>query len=152
MSPETKVVPASTSAGGADGGNVAAVTVKMIVESARDLRAADFNSKSDPFVVCERQDQSGKLHKLFQTNVKKKTLSPEWNEEHVVNGLGRGEALKFHVWDEDFGKKPDNLGHAFLKFEDICKGGWKGELKLLDTGSKKKESFLKLRAEILPQA
>lgn len=48
--------------------------------SGRDILAADRGGKSDPFAVFTLNDQ-----KVFRSQVKKKTLTPEWNESFEVS-------------------------------------------------------------------
>jgi Ca2+-dependent lipid-binding protein len=46
----------------------------------RDILAADRSGKSDPYAVFTLNDQ-----KVFRSQTKKKTLSPDWNETFEVN-------------------------------------------------------------------
>jgi len=97
---------------------------------AAGLRPADWNGKSDPYVVCHVQ---GRQKSGFKTRVIKKTLEPEWNEEHDIVDYVPGEALQFNVWDHDYVSRDDRLGHAMLASAEIS-GGFEGTISLFDAG------------------
>lgn len=64
---------------------------------AQGLPSADRNGKSDPFAVFELNG-----HKVFKSQVKKKTLAPEWNETFDCPVPRRDNAeLVLEVWDWD---------------------------------------------------
>ena len=74
-------------------------TLKVRLERAAGLKAADPNGKSDPYVVLE----TGGL-KTQKSSVVPKTLDPVWNESFEFAGtlqqfLGTGLELRF--WDKD---------------------------------------------------
>ncbi|XP_042193321.1 rabphilin-3A [Callorhinchus milii] len=80
------------------------------------LAAMDANGYSDPFVkVCLKPDM-GKRAKQ-KTQIKKKTLNPEFNEEFFYDikhsDLAK-KTLELSVWDYDIGKANDYIGSIIL--------------------------------------
>ncbi|XP_029921992.1 rabphilin-3A [Myripristis murdjan] len=80
------------------------------------LAAMDSNGYSDPFVkVCLKPDM-GKKGKN-KTQIKKKTLNPEFNEEfgyEIKHGELAKKTLDISVWDYDMGKSNDFIGGCQL--------------------------------------
>ncbi|XP_068508817.1 double C2-like domain-containing protein beta [Syngnathus scovelli] len=80
------------------------------------LAAMDANGYSDPFVkVCLRPDM-GKKGKN-KTQIKKKTLNPEFHEEfsyEIQHGELAKKTLDISVWDYDMGKSNDFIGGCQL--------------------------------------
>ncbi|CAL8326897.1 unnamed protein product [Boreogadus saida] len=80
------------------------------------LAAMDSNGYSDPFVkVCLKPDMGKKAKNKTQT--KKKTLSPEYNEEfsyEIKHGELAKKTLDISVWDYDMGKSNDFIGGCQL--------------------------------------
>eukprot|EP00931_Biecheleriopsis_adriatica_P036221 TRINITY_DN20872_c0_g2_i1.p1 TRINITY_DN20872_c0_g2~~TRINITY_DN20872_c0_g2_i1.p1 ORF type:complete len:1300 (-),score=256.53 TRINITY_DN20872_c0_g2_i1:56-3394(-) len=115
--------------------------LKVHIIGARSLKAADVyltrENSSDPYCVFE---VPGRPRATFRTHTIEKTLYPEWRYESKIRGWKPGDALKFQVFDEDWGKSDDFLGRAELKSEQFYPNGFAGELKLLDAGDA--EAFL----------
>lgn len=106
--------------------------VKLL--SASGLRAADRGGKSDPYCLCE---VAGKPMSRFKTQVIKKTLNPEWNEEAEITGFMKGDNLDIHVYDHDGGNKVgDNLGTIILSNAQFDPTGFSGTVQLTGAGSK----------------
>lgn len=80
------------------------------------LAAMDSNGYSDPFVkVCLKPDM-GKKGKN-KTQIKKKTLNPEFNEEfsyEIKHAELAKKTLDISVWDYDMGKSNDFIGGCQL--------------------------------------
>ncbi|XP_061764139.1 rabphilin-3A [Nerophis ophidion] len=80
------------------------------------LAAMDSNGYSDPFVkVCLKPDMGKKAKN--RTQIKKKTLNPEFLEEfsyEVKHGELAKKTLDISVWDYDMGKSNDFIGGCQL--------------------------------------
>nr|XP_046230447.1 double C2-like domain-containing protein beta [Scatophagus argus] len=80
------------------------------------LAAMDSNGYSDPFVkVCLKPDMGKKAKN--KTQIKKKTLNPEFNEEFgydIKHGELAKKTLDISVWDYDMGKSNDFIGGCQL--------------------------------------
>nr|XP_057912622.1 rabphilin-3A isoform X1 [Doryrhamphus excisus]XP_057912623.1 rabphilin-3A isoform X1 [Doryrhamphus excisus]XP_057912627.1 rabphilin-3A isoform X1 [Doryrhamphus excisus] len=80
------------------------------------LAAMDSNGYSDPFVkVCLKPDMGKKAKN--KTQIKKKTLNPEFQEEfsyEVKHGELAKKTLDISVWDYDMGKSNDFIGGCQL--------------------------------------
>uniref|UniRef100_A0A8C8JJ88 Rabphilin-3A n=1 Tax=Oncorhynchus tshawytscha TaxID=74940 RepID=A0A8C8JJ88_ONCTS len=80
------------------------------------LAAMDANGYSDPFVeICLRPDMGKKAKN--KTNIKKKTLNPEYNEEFsydIKHSDLAKKTLDISVWDYDIGKSNDYIGGCQL--------------------------------------
>ena len=98
--------------------------LKVMLHKGTGLMAADFNGKSDPYVILQC---GGKPDRKSQ--IKKGTLDPVWNEELTFQGtlnefLGTGLLLQTWDWDNPLKmSKDDPLGHLklpldFLRYED----------------------------------
>lgn len=67
------------------------------LQGASGLASADRNGKSDPYAIFELNG-----NKVFKSQVKKKTLAPEWNENFECPVIRRDNAqLMLEVWDWD---------------------------------------------------
>ncbi|KAG1971291.1 double C2-like domain-containing protein alpha [Pimephales promelas] len=80
------------------------------------LAAMDSNGYSDPFVKIFLKPDMGKKAK-FKTQIKKKTLNPEFNEEFsydVKHGELAKKTLDISVWDYDMGTSNDFIGGCQL--------------------------------------
>lgn len=80
------------------------------------LAAMDANGYSDPFVKLWLKPDMGKKAK-HKTQIKKKTLNPEFNEEFFYDikhsDLAK-KSLDISVWDYDIGKANDYIGGCQL--------------------------------------
>ncbi|XP_051972636.1 rabphilin-3A-like isoform X1 [Xyrauchen texanus] len=80
------------------------------------LAAMDSNGYSDPFVkICLKPDMGKKAK--YKTQIKKKTLNPEFNEEfgyEIKHGELAKKTLNISVWDYDMGKSNDFIGGCQL--------------------------------------
>ncbi|XP_051765003.1 rabphilin-3A isoform X3 [Ctenopharyngodon idella] len=80
------------------------------------LAAMDSNGYSDPFVKINLKPDMGKKAK-YKTQIKKKTLNPEFNEEFsydIKHGELAKKTLDISVWDYDMGKSNDFIGGCQL--------------------------------------
>ncbi|XP_026120604.1 rabphilin-3A-like [Carassius auratus] len=80
------------------------------------LAAMDSNGYSDPFVKIHLKPDMGKKAK-YKTQIKKKTLNPEFNEEfgyEVKHAELAKKTLDVSVWDYDMGKSNDFIGGCQL--------------------------------------
>lgn len=89
--------------------------LRVDVIGAENLPAADSNGKSDPYCKFELAGQE-----VFKTKTQKKTLNPQWNEFFEV-AIPSRTAAKFclKVYDYDFADKPDFLGGADIKLDEL---------------------------------
>ncbi|GAA6009648.1 hypothetical protein JCM11491_001046 [Sporobolomyces phaffii] len=77
---------------------------------AQGLPSADRNGKSDPYAVFELNG-----HKVFKSQIKKKTLAPEWNETFDCPVPRRDIAeVMLEVWDWDRLGGDDKLARAVV--------------------------------------
>uniref|UniRef100_W5MLM4 Rabphilin 3A n=1 Tax=Lepisosteus oculatus TaxID=7918 RepID=W5MLM4_LEPOC len=80
------------------------------------LAAMDANGYSDPFVkICLKPDMGKKAK--YKTQIKKKTLNPEFNEEfsyEIKHSELAKKSLDISVWDYDIGKSNDYIGGCQL--------------------------------------
>ncbi|RVE66180.1 hypothetical protein OJAV_G00124160 [Oryzias javanicus] len=80
------------------------------------LAAMDSNGYSDPFVkICLKPDMGKKAKN--KTQIKKKTLNPEFNEEfsyEIKHADLAKKTLDVSVWDYDMGKSNDFIGGCQL--------------------------------------
>uniref|UniRef100_A0A674CPV9 Rabphilin-3A n=1 Tax=Salmo trutta TaxID=8032 RepID=A0A674CPV9_SALTR len=80
------------------------------------LASMDANGYSDPFVeICLKPDMGKKAKN--KTNIKKKTLNPEYNEEFsydIKHSDLAKKTLDISVWDYDIGKSNDYIGGCQL--------------------------------------
>ncbi|XP_064601756.1 uncharacterized protein LOC135467816 isoform X3 [Liolophura sinensis] len=87
--------------------------VELHILQAKELMGADRNGMSDPYVEVKK----GKK-KLYETSVKKKTLTPQWNENVTFMLPDEKEHLEITVQDKDFIGK-DFLGHLSLSVDQL---------------------------------
>ncbi len=87
----------------------------------RELVAADFNGKSDPFVKL------GLGRHSHTSKVVPKSLDPEWNETFTFEGALLelvGEPLLLQCWDQDFGGlSKDDLGKVSVDLTTLLHKG-----------------------------
>eukprot|EP00808_Paulinella_micropora_P025949 g17538.t1 len=113
-------------------------TLNVTVEEAKDLKGADFNGLSDPYVKIE----FGGVQRL-KTKAIAKTLNPKWQETFSLSltFAELKQKLCCEVMDKDPIGRDDSLGKCFLPLEDLVEqefySGWlplrdvdKGMLKL----------------------
>lgn len=79
-----------------------ALHIKVI--EAKNLKAADLNGFSDPYV---KLSVDKKEHK---TKIIKKTLNPEWNEMFQIDGVATNSVLSLKIYDWDRLSKDELLG------------------------------------------
>mmetsp|Transcript_12563 Transcript_12563/g.28381 ORF Transcript_12563/g.28381 Transcript_12563/m.28381 type:complete len:969 (+) Transcript_12563:59-2965(+) len=101
--------------------------VKVVINSAMDLPAADLGGKSDPYVVCYVPDRPDCK---FQTDVVKKSLQPTWDQQHTFDSVALEEPLEFEVWDHNVGRPHSLLVSGTLEPESFRPNGWEGELEM----------------------
>jgi len=121
--------------------------LRVTIVSARGLRNADFGGKSDPYCIC---NVPGKSWSQFQTAVVQDSLSPIWNEEHLINDYESGDSLDFEVLDDDDEEDDPGelLGRGSLDSSAFYPEGFDGDITLLDTG-KSQRSTLRVRVSVI---
>lgn len=123
--------------------------LRIKIISAKGLRAMDFGffgGTSDPFCACQIQ---GKPETEVRTKTIKKTLHPEWNEEHDISHYMDGDNLEFTVMDFNKASAHDLLGRATLPGTAFQNGyGFDGILDLADCG-KGRAAILRVQVRII---
>jgi len=97
------------------------------IKSAQGLEAGDSNGFSDPYVKIELNTavKSTKQQK-FETSVKKRTLTPSWDEEFNFKISDYTKTvLELSMMDRDRFGSDDRLGNLSLPLIDIVKNGCK---------------------------
>jgi len=82
--------------------------------SGNNLDKKDVFGKSDPFIIISLNEDNGKQFKIFETEVRKNTLNPIWeNIEIPVKTFNKGDpdkVLTFEVYDWDKDTSNDLIG------------------------------------------
>ncbi|KAL3924790.1 MAG: hypothetical protein SGPRY_003817 [Prymnesium sp.] len=91
----------------------AGIAIVKIV-SGKDLLSADWNGRSDPYVIL--MTSSGQWAK---TKVSLRNLNPVWNETLHLNIDDPTLPIKIKVMDKDKLKKDDHLGDAEISLREI---------------------------------
>ncbi len=104
----------------ADGHELGPLGVLVIhLQSARDLRAADRNGKSDPYVVASLV---GRPDCRWTSGTKWGTLNPRWDQTHEWPGFLNDlcdQQLKLKVWDRDLTSFDDPLGECVVTLSEL---------------------------------
>ncbi|OCH88587.1 tricalbin [Obba rivulosa] len=80
-----------------------------------EIRGVDRGGKSDPFVVFQLNGQ-----KVYKSQTKKKTLSPEWNENFLVQVPSRvGADFTLEVFDWNQIEQAKSLGSGSIDLSDL---------------------------------
>jgi len=97
------------------------------IKSAQGLRAADSNGFSDPYVNIELNTAAKTTEQQkFKTCVKKRTLTPSWDEEFNLKISDYNKTvLELSVRDWDKFANDDKIGNLSLPLIDIVKNGCK---------------------------
>lgn len=90
-----------------------------IVHAARDLKAADSNGKSDPYVVGNIGVPGTAGASTFKTPKIEKNLNPSWELSFPIEKIVAGTECTFLVWDHDRIGSHDFLGQVVLKFSSF---------------------------------
>jgi len=122
------------------------VRLRITVINASGLRSADWNGKSDPYVLGELV---GKPHTQFRTKTIERTLDPEWDEEKIIDDFEVGDQLQLKVMDEDNKIKQafvgdDPLGSVILPSQEFYPNGFFGGLILSDDQGSGDDATLRL--------
>ena len=93
--------------------------LEFTVLRAKDLVAADRGGTSDPYV---RLHVGGAVKQAQKTAVKKKTLSPEWNEafEFKLDSSSRRDSLTLECFDYDLLGSDDSLGKVTIPLAQLA--------------------------------
>lgn len=96
--------------------------LQVNINQGKDLIAADFGGKSDPYVIVTAADRQ------YTTKVHEKTLNPVWKESTSFSFLSKIDKLRFEVYDKD--KQPlgkdDPLGDCELDVTTFYNQGHNG--------------------------
>ena len=97
--------------------------LNVLVSEARNLRAADINGKSDPFVKVKVVDKKYGEMGAFETEViEKNNKNPKWDKLHVFSFFNEPCNIIFEVWDYDEGVlngRHDELGTFALNVKEL---------------------------------
>jgi hypothetical protein len=124
--------------------------IAIEIEKAIDLRAADPNGKSDPYVVFDWADRP-RNKQTARTPVIPKTLSPVWHHHGSLTYSNPKETnvIEFDVWDKDSIGKDDYLGFASIDIGKVLehnkKLSQKFELPLRPRPETKKKTAEKIK-------
>ncbi|KAL4124597.1 hypothetical protein PRIC2_008194 [Phytophthora ramorum] len=97
------------------------ILLKLVVEEARKLKAADFNGKSDPYCVVKLVGKDGQVIDVEEkrTEVIPATLEPAWRKPFEIGrvvDLNSVKAIRFDLFDHDTFKRHDSLGSVQVPF------------------------------------
>ncbi|KAL3660055.1 hypothetical protein V7S43_014977 [Phytophthora oleae] len=97
------------------------ILLKLVVEEARNLKAADMNGKSDPYCVVKLVGKDGKIIDIEEkrTDVIPVTLEPAWHASFEIGrvvDMNTVKAVRFDLWDHDAFKRHDSLGFVQVPF------------------------------------
>jgi len=100
-------------------------SLHVSIIKATDLRSADSNGLSDPFVKIGTYDDDSDFSSLAKGTVIKETLNPEWNQEFNID-LKAGNTretlgIRVQVWDHDFISN-DFLGECNFSWSTVKEG------------------------------
>ena len=90
------------------------------LRNAKNLKAADSNGKSDPFVVVRLPGMP--TLQPFKSKTKRRTLNPEWNQQHEFPGYLADivrKPLELRVYDWDALSFNDPLGSLSVPLWDL---------------------------------
>ncbi|CAK9085553.1 Protein unc-13 homolog 4B (Protein Staccato) [Durusdinium trenchii] len=131
--------------------------LKVLIHSASNLPRGDEHGLSDPYVVCFLAEHP---EPLFETEVRRQTLDPVWDEEHIVSPYMPGADLVFQVMDKDDtlkdlserllslrGVGSDFLGEVRLAAEEFYPHGFEGDV-MLEGVPKGRATLLRLRITV----
>ncbi|EGO02737.1 hypothetical protein SERLA73DRAFT_165692 [Serpula lacrymans var. lacrymans S7.3] len=89
--------------------------LRVVLMDGKDIRAADRGGKSDPFAVFSLNGQ-----KVFKSQTKKKTLSPDWSENFVVSVPSRVAAdFSIELFDWNQLEQAKSLGSGSINLADV---------------------------------
>ncbi|KAF1788183.1 C2 domain [Phytophthora cactorum] len=97
------------------------IILKLVVEEARELKAADMNGKSDPYCVVKLIGKDGETIDIEEkrTDVISATLEPVWNAPFEIGrvvDLNSVKAVRFDLKDHDTFQRHDSLGSVEVPF------------------------------------
>ncbi|OQR80864.1 hypothetical protein ACHHYP_17103 [Achlya hypogyna] len=100
--------------------------MQLQIHRAANLRSADWNGYSDPYVIVTAFEQRGVQtryeaanYALTKTEIQYKTLNPVWDFTVILPHMTRDTLLCLTVVDYDFGSSPDFLGQAVLSLDQF---------------------------------
>ena len=103
-------------------------TITVVIERAQQLAACDGNGTSDPFVKVALLTAEGALaSRMWQTSVKTKTLSPEWEEDFLLgtrSDVDKASICLVEVMDKDIAGADDHLGQLEFPMANIKAGDY----------------------------
>jgi len=108
-------------------------SLEISLLEARNLVAADFTGKSDPYVVFKVGKQKKK------SSIIKQTLSPTYNENFEFSLKHKETILYVEVYDWDFLKSDDFLGCITIDFSEFPLGEQVEAFYLLETNKSDEE-------------
>lgn len=91
---------------------VGSILTVHVVE-ARDLRPMDMSGSSDPYVLLDIEDQ------LVQSNYRKSTLNPVWNESFTFDITNGNNELKIVIMDKDTFGTDDFQGECYFGLDNL---------------------------------
>ncbi|ETO67390.1 hypothetical protein F444_15687 [Phytophthora nicotianae P1976] len=97
------------------------ILLKLVVEEARKLKAADMNGKSDPYCIVKLIGKDGKTIEVEEkrTDVISATLEPVWKASFEIGrvvDLNSVKAVRFDLMDHDTLQRHDSLGTVEVPF------------------------------------
>lgn len=125
--------------------------LNITIVGATNLRDADVvvgHGSSDTYCTCQ---VLGKPETRAATKICRNTASPTWMCRVRIVDFVPTDSLQFAVWDQDWGKGDDALGHATLPIKQFLSvGEFSGEVPLEQAGNKTAQ--LELRISVVSTA
>ncbi|ETV97415.1 hypothetical protein, variant 1 [Aphanomyces invadans] len=88
-----------------------------------NLRAADWNGASDPYVVVTVLESSNPRNleaaQTTKSDIVYKTLNPHWDQRLLLPAVAPSATLCLTVLDYDFGSNPDFLGQVMIPVQSV---------------------------------
>ncbi|GAB5371599.1 hypothetical protein AAMO2058_001594100 [Amorphochlora amoebiformis] len=92
-------------------------SLQLVVLDGSDLHACDSNGLSDPYVSI--RIQQGKKTRKYKTEIKYKTLNPQWNQSFCIPLSSLQARVWFKVQDYDRWSSNDEIGRADFDLKSL---------------------------------
>eukprot|EP01124_Arcella_intermedia_P036819 TRINITY_DN9718_c0_g1_i2.p1 TRINITY_DN9718_c0_g1~~TRINITY_DN9718_c0_g1_i2.p1 ORF type:complete len:140 (-),score=33.78 TRINITY_DN9718_c0_g1_i2:22-396(-) len=99
-----------------EGAQVRKGTLRIHLVAGSNLKAADMNGKSDPYVIIKH------LKEKFKSKTCNATLNPNFYQHFILNIEDLSKPLKFKVWDHDAIGSDEKLGKGSFDLQTLTSG------------------------------